>query len=148
MAPLIALIAATLLARLVGAFGVAYVGTWPQALAVGLAAMFLLTASSHVVEPRRTGLVAIVPPGIPRPGLMVTATGVLEVLGAVGLLVPPVRAAAAFCLAALLVVLFPANVYAARARRHPAAPQTPLVPRTVLQLVFIAAAIIVGVTAL
>jgi uncharacterized membrane protein len=44
-----------------------------------------------------------------------TITGLLELLGAIGLLVLQFRAAAAYCLAALLVALFPANVYVVRA---------------------------------
>ncbi|GAA5037262.1 hypothetical protein ACFQRL_13395 [Microbacterium fluvii] len=152
MAPLVTLVVVTAAARLVGLTGVTYVDTWPEALAVGLAAMFLLTASAHFARPRRAGLIAIVPPAIPRPGLVVTATGLLEIAGAIGLLVSPtwiagIRTAAAICLALLLLVLFPANVYAARARRHPDAPHTPLVPRTLMQVAFVAAAVVVAVTA-
>src|SRR5690606_4466798 len=76
----------------------------------------------------------------PRPDLLVTATGALEVAGAVGLLVPATRVAAAVCLAALLLVMFPANVRAARGVTHPAAPRTPLLPRALMQVLFVAAA--------
>lgn len=140
MAPLLTLLLVTLLARGVGALGVGYVATWPDAVAVGLAAMLLLTASAHWTQPRRDGLIAIVPPSLPRPDLLVTATGVLEVAGAVGLLVPATRVAAAVCLAALLLVMFPANVRAARGVTHPAAPRTPLLPRALMQVLFVAAA--------
>ena len=153
MAPLIALIVVTLIARGAGLVGAGYVDNWPAALAVGLAAMFLLGASAHVTPARRAGVIAIVPPAVPFPALMVTATGVLEVLGAIGLLVSPgwiawVRPAAAFCLAVLLVAMFPANVYAAAHRRHPDAPHTPLVPRTAIQLVFLAACLTVAIAAI
>src|SRR5690606_25233910 len=67
MAPLLTLLLVTLLARGVGALGVGYVATWPDAVAVGLAAMFLLTASAHWTQPRRDGLIAIVPPSLPAP---------------------------------------------------------------------------------
>lgn len=152
MAPLIALIAVTLAARLAGLVGIDYVGTWPDALAVGLAGMFLLAASAHATPSRRAGLIAIVPPAVPFPSAMVTATGALEAAGALGVLVPPawipgIRPLAALCLAVLLLVMFPANVYAARARRHPNAPNTPLPTRTVLQLVFLAATVTVAATA-
>jgi uncharacterized membrane protein len=43
----------------------------------------------------RTDLVAMVPPSIPNPELMVTFTGFCEVLGAIGLLVPRTRRMAA-----------------------------------------------------
>lgn len=149
MAPLLVLVVTTLVARAAGAAGLGPTATWPGALAVGLAAMFALTASAHFSR-RRAGLVAIVPPGVPHPAAAVTLTGVLEALGAVGLLVPPavlpgVRSAAAACLALLLVALFPANVHAARERRHPDAPHTPLGRRTAMQAAFLAAAVTVAV---
>lgn len=152
MAPFLALVTVTLLCRLLGALGIGYVQTWPDSLAVGLAAMFLMTASAHFLQPRRDGLIAIVPPRVPRPGAVVTATGVLEILGAVGLLVPNtalpgIRTAAAVCLAVLMIEMFPANVRAATGQRHPAAPHTPLVPRALLQIVFVASAVIVAVAA-
>lgn len=149
MAPLIALVVITLAARVAGLAGVGYTDTWPEALAVGLAGMFVLTASAHALQPRRDGLIAMVPPAVPSPAVMVSLTGVLELAGAVGLLVPPtafpgVRAVAAVCLAVLLVVMFPANVHAARGRGRAGAPQTPLARRTVLQVVYLAAAVTVA----
>ncbi|WP_168582724.1 DoxX family protein [Gephyromycinifex aptenodytis] len=150
MAPLIVLLTVTALARAIGACDVEYVASWPEALAVGLSAMFIVTAVAHFDPTRRPGLISIVPPVIPAPGLWVSLTGVLELMGAAGLLVPaghgPVRALAAWCLAALLVAMFPANVYAATAKRSPTAPHTPLVPRTAIQGVFLLAAIIVAST--
>jgi uncharacterized membrane protein len=38
---------------------------------------------------------------------------VLELAGAIGLLLPPFTRAASACLAALMIAIFPANVYAA-----------------------------------
>lgn len=143
MAPLLTLVIVTLLARGVGALEVDYVATWPDAIAVGLAAMFLLTASAHWTQPRRDGLIAIVPPPLPRPDLLVTATGVLEIAGAVGLLLPATRVAAAVCLGLLLLVMFPANVRGSRID-HPAAPRTPLLPRTAMQVLFVGAAALVA----
>ncbi len=150
MMPFIVLIVVALASRLLGFFGVAYLDGWGESLAVGLAAMFLLTASAHFQRPRRDGLIAIVPPRLPRPALLVTVTGILELLGAVGLLIPPtvipgIRVAAAICLGALLLVMFPANVRAASARRHPAAPTTPLGLRTALQVAFVASTVVVAV---
>lgn len=75
-----------------------------------------------------------------------TLTGVAEVLGAVGMVIPPssgvsARAASALALAALMVIMFPANVYAAVARRHPASARTGLTLRTVMQVVFVGSAV-------
>ncbi|MPV50381.1 hypothetical protein GCG21_10275 [Pseudactinotalea sp. HY160] len=152
MAPLLALVGVTLVGRLLGRLGVDYLDTWPQALAAGLAALFLLTSSAHLFQPRRAGLIAIVPPAVPFPALAVTVTGVLELAGAVGLLVPPASAAwirpvAAACLGMLMLAMFPANVYAAGRRRHPSAPTTPLGRRALVQLLYLAAAVAVTVTA-
>src|SRR5262249_24521291 len=112
MAPLISLVVVTLSARLAGWLGWDYTNAWPAAIAVGLAAMFLVPGVAHFVQPVRGGLIAIVPPGLPAPGLLVTITGVLELLGAAGLLIPQTRVAAAVCLALLMIAMFPANVYA------------------------------------
>ena len=71
---------------------------------------------------------------------MVSVTGVLEILGALGLLIPAIAPVAAACLAMLLIGLFPANIRAARERR----PATALRLRTLLQLVFITAVIAAG----
>lgn len=49
-----------------------------------------------------------------RPDLIVTFTGLLERLGAAGLLVASIAPAASACLAALLIAVFPANLHAAR----------------------------------
>jgi len=61
------------------------------------------------------------------------------VAAAVGLILEPTRVVAAACLGLLLILIFPANIRAARTRLHPAAPTTPLLLRTVIQVVFLAA---------
>ena len=121
-----------------------YVDSWPEAIAVGLAAMFVLTGVAHFVNPLRRDMIAIVPPRLPAPGLLVTITGVLELAGAVGLLYPPTRVAAAVCLFVLMLVMFPANVYASRMPNPPKSMQARLPLRTVEQIVFVGAALVVG----
>jgi uncharacterized membrane protein len=54
--------------------------------------------------------VAIVPAWLPNPTLLVYISGVAEIAGGVGLLVPATRRAAAFGLIALYIAVFPANV--------------------------------------
>ncbi|GIJ77331.1 Uncharacterized membrane protein [Micromonospora phaseoli] len=145
MAPLIALVAGTVLARLAGLAGVTALDGWHPALRVGLALMFVLTGTAHFAG-RRRDLVAMVPPRLPRPELLVTVTGVLELVGAVGLLVPATARWAAAGLAVLMLAMFPANVSAARRGLTLAGrPVTPLGIRTVLQVVFLAAAVAVAV---
>ncbi len=144
MAPLIALVLGTLGARVVGWLGVDYVGGWPSAIAVGLAAMFVVTGITHFVNPLRRDLIAIVPPRLPGAGLLVTVTGVLELLGAAGLLYPPTRVAAAVSLGVMMLAMFPANVYASRMPEPPKSMTTQLQLRTVEQVVFVGAALMVG----
>lgn len=145
MAPLIALLVGSIAARVAGWLGLSYVGSWVSALAVGLAAMFVVTGIAHFVSPLRNDLIEIVPPQLPRPGLLVTVTGVLEVLGAVGLLVPSTRVAAAVCLLGLMLAMFPANVYASRMPAPPKSMTTQLSVRIAEEVVFLAAALVVAI---
>jgi uncharacterized membrane protein len=144
MAVIVTLLLGTLAARLAGWLGVDYADSWPAAIAVGLAAMFVMTGVAHFVNPLRRDMIAIVPPRLPSPGLLVTVTGVLELIGAAGLLFPPSRIAAAVCLFVLMLVMFPANVYAARMPNPPKSMNTRLGLRTVEQIVFVGAALVVG----
>jgi uncharacterized membrane protein len=144
MAVIITLVLGTLGARLVGWLGVDYVDSWPQAVAVGLAAMFVMTGVAHFVPAMRRDMIAIVPPRLPAPGLLVTITGMLELVGAVGLLYPPTRVAAAVCLFALMLVMFPANIYASRMPNPPKSMTSRLDVRTVEEVVYLAAAVMVG----
>jgi uncharacterized membrane protein len=152
MAPLVALVLGTLAARLVGWLGADYFGSWPAAVAVGMSAMFVVTGMAHFVNPLRRELIAIVPPQLSAlgpiapdvRGLLVTVTGVLELLGAVGLLYPPTRPAAAISLGVMMLAMFPANVYASRMPSPPKSMTTQLPLRTVEQVVFVGAALVVG----
>jgi len=146
MAPLIILLAGSVAARIVGWLGVDYVDTWGKAIAVGLAAMFVLTGVAHFVPLLRDNLIAIVPPQLPAPGLLVSITGVLEFLGAVGLLVPVTRVAAAVCLLLLMLAMFPANIYAARMPNPPKSMTTQLPLRTAEEVVYLAAAVVVAIS--
>jgi uncharacterized membrane protein len=139
------LLVGSIAARIAGWAGVDYVGTWTKAVAVGLAAMFVLTGVAHFAPPLRAALIAIVPPQLPAPGLLVTATGVLELLGAVGLLVPTTRVAAALCLLLLMLAMFPANIYAARMPNPPKSMTTQLPLRTAEEVVYLAAAVVVAI---
>ncbi len=137
MAPLIVLVVITGLARLVGYLGWAPLRTWAAATRVGLAVMFCFTAAAHF-NSMRADLVAMVPPAVPNPEFMVTFTGVCEILGAIGLLVPRTRRLASIALILFLVAVLPANIHAAQSGvTLRGAPATPLVPRVALQVLFI-----------
>ena len=75
---------------------------------------------------------------VSKPALLVSLTGVLEGLGAVGLLIPATRGLAGLCLVLLLVALLPANVSAARrgVSMRGRAP-TPLLVRIPMQILFV-----------
>ena len=141
MAPLIVMLAAWLVARSIGATGLwLHADSWTNSLRIGLAAMFVFTAVSHFHPRTRPDLVRMVPAILPAPALLVTATGVLELVGAIGLLIPQALPAAAYGLIALLVAMFPANVQAAREGLMIAGRRaTPLLWRLPLQLFWIAA---------
>jgi uncharacterized membrane protein len=139
--PLIALVGVTLALRIAGAVGVRRLRSWPVALRGGLATMFVMTGMAHLIG-LRAELIRMVPPALPNPGLLVTITGLLELAGAVGLLLRPTALWAAGGLTALLVGLFPANVYAAL-NHITTSPEDALVPRTLMQLVFLAATVTV-----
>ena len=114
MLPLVVMIAGILLARGAGAAGFDPFDSWRAATRAGLALMFLFTATSHFIPRTRGDLVRMVPPGLPQPGMLVTLTGIAELAGAVGLLIPSLSRAAALGLIVLLAAMFPANVHAAR----------------------------------
>ena len=55
----------------------------------------------------------IMPPYVPWHLAMVYISGAAEILGGLGLLIPPLRRTAALGLVALLIAVFPANIYMA-----------------------------------
>jgi uncharacterized membrane protein len=119
--------------------------TWPVAIAAGLALMFTMTGLAHFAPGMRRDMIAIVPPRLPHPGRLVTVTGMLELVGAAGLLYPPTRVAAAICLFVLMLAMFPANVYAARMPDPPASMTANLAVRAAEEAVYLAAAVVVAV---
>lgn len=145
MEPLITLLAVTAILRILGALGVRRPDRFrrlrplahvPTALRGGLAAMFVLTGTAHFVGMRES-LVAMVPDWVPDPGLAVTLTGIAELAGAVGLLIPRLALPAAIGLTLLLVGVFPANVNLALSGGDlPVHDQ--LVWRTLMQVAFLA----------
>lgn len=58
----------------------------------------------------------IVPPYLPAPEALVYASGVAEIAGGAGLMVPATRRRAGWWLIATLIAIFPANLYMAQ---HP-----------------------------
>ena len=145
MAPFIVLVTLFALFSVLGRFHIPLAFGWWTSLRLALAGMFLLTASAHWGK-RRPDLIRMVPPSFPQPDLLVTVTGILEILGAIGLTLPKAAPYAALGLAVMLVAVFPANVHAARQRLTIAGrPVEALLPRALLQIVFLAATVAVFV---
>ncbi|GAA1727169.1 hypothetical protein GCM10009809_23590 [Isoptericola hypogeus] len=136
MEPLIGLVLVTTAVLVAGRRRPARSGV-VTALRAGVAVMFLMTGVAHFVG-MRAELVAMVPDGLPAPELLVTATGLLEIAGALAMASRRLAPWAAAGLSLLLVAMFPANVHLALTGTdldwwdH-------LVPRTIMQLVFLAA---------
>jgi len=75
---------------------------------------------------------------LPRPDLIVFATGILELAGAVGLVIQATRLWAAWGLIALMIAMFPANVRAAREKKTiRGRPPTPLWIRAPIQVLYV-----------
>lgn len=88
---------------------------------IALAAVFIGMGINHF-RPKPARIMAkMIPPFLRREGALnplrlVYITGVCEIAGGVGLLVPPTRLAAVVALIVFLVAVFPANVHASQ---HP-----------------------------
>ena len=73
-----------------------------------LAAAYLAVGIVHLKSPE--GFLPIMPDWVPQPRAVVIGTGVAEIAGAIGLMIPKLRQAAAWGLAAYAVCVFPANI--------------------------------------
>jgi uncharacterized membrane protein len=113
MIVLFVLLGSLILFRLLGLWGVPLFSTWHESTAYALAVMFCFTGAAHFSR-MRTDLEKMVPPWVPDPKRAVWVTGLLEILGALGLVFPETRRLAGICLIAFLIAVFPANVHAAK----------------------------------
>jgi uncharacterized membrane protein len=101
------------------------------------AVLFLVTGMLHFVHPEF--YTSIVPPQFGHASTLVAISGLAELAGGLGLLIPATRNAAAIGLIVLLVAVWPANWYMALAANHFAdvAPAWVLWLRVPLQLLLI-----------
>lgn len=83
----------------------------PAAGIIGLSVLFFFTGSGHFLQTE--AMAQMLPPWVPAPVALVYLTGVLEFAIAIALLLPETRRAAGWIAAAVLVLFFPANIYAA-----------------------------------
>jgi uncharacterized membrane protein len=83
----------------------------PARMRAGLAAFLMLAGTDHLLNPWR--YLPMMPLVVPVPRAVVLATGLAEIAGALGLLVPATRRAAGWALAIYFVCVWPANFKAA-----------------------------------
>lgn len=76
-----------------------------------MALLYLVAGITHFVKP--DFYLQIVPPYLGYPRLLVTLSGLFEILFGILLLFPPVRFWAAWGIILLLIAVFPANLYMA-----------------------------------
>jgi uncharacterized membrane protein len=94
--------------------------------------VFVGAGVNHFVVPRPYR--EIVPPGFGDPARVVALSGVAEIAGGAGFLLPATRRPAGLGLLALLVAVFPANLHMARnPERFPRIPRWALYARLPLQ---------------
>jgi uncharacterized membrane protein len=150
METLLVLLTSLLVLRAAGALGARRFAAWPTCGAYALGVMLIMTGTTHFLPesfadspaPTHADLLPMVPPFVPFPGAMIYLTGVLELLGAVGLFLTRTRRPAGLGLAALFVVMLPANIYIAVSDvPFNGAPATPLWARIPEQVLYIGVAL-------
>ncbi len=76
-----------------------------------VAILFIAAGAAHFIRP--AFYQSIVPPFLPWPHALVVISGMFEILGGAGILVRPIRPIARWGLIALLLAVYPANIYMA-----------------------------------
>ena len=117
-----------------------------------VAAAFVGMGINHFLPKGSRGMARMLPPNMRREGLLkpinlVYFTGVCEILGGIGILLPWTRLAAAIALTVFLIAVFPANAYAAQHPEKFGRMAIPFWPRFAAQIVFIALVLVAGTLA-
>ncbi|MDG1986773.1 MAG: DoxX family protein [Halieaceae bacterium] len=111
------------------------VGWWRKQVLFGLSAFFIYFGIDHFVNP--DFYLSIMPPAFPLHEEAVYISGFFEVLGGVCVLIPRLRKIAGWGLVALLIGVYPANIYMAIApEAFPHIPIAVLYFRLPLQFLF------------
>jgi uncharacterized membrane protein len=95
------------------------------------AVFFVIAGLAHFLIP--ASYLKIMPPWIPWHLAMVDISGAAEIAGGIVLLIPNLRRAAAWGLVALLIAVFPANIYMATDHIPQSSPTWILWGRLILQ---------------
>ncbi|MGB1245302.1 MAG: DoxX family protein, partial [Porticoccaceae bacterium] len=108
---------------------------WKKLVLFGLAAFFINVGVDHFVNP--DFYLNIMPPSFPLHAEAVYISGFFEVVGGISLLIPRLRKIAGWGLVALLIAVYPANIYMAiTPQAFPDIPVTLLYVRLAFQFVF------------
>lgn len=78
---------------------------------IGLSLFFAFTAIGHFIKTEE--MAAMLPAAVPYRVELIYLTGLLELLGAIGVWIPPLRRLTGLCLILMLIGILPANIYAA-----------------------------------
>lgn len=112
MEAFLALAVSFVVLRGVGALGVKRLSSWRAAARYALVLFFVFTSTAHFGS-LKYDLAAMIPEPFPQSLWLIYLTGVAEIAGAIGLLIPQTRKLAGISLVVMLAGLLPANVYAA-----------------------------------
>lgn len=107
---------------------------------VGLALAFVVMGVLHFVPSTARGMSAMIPAPLKRHvsgRTLVWFTGLCEIAGGIGILIPATRLAAGIALVLFLVAVFPANAHAAEHPETFGRAAFPFWPRYLAQLVLI-----------
>ena len=118
--------------------GVMDIAQW--ALRIALAGAFAFMGVNHFRPSAARGMAAMIPPRLKTRvsgKTLVRFTGLCEIAGAIGILVPVTRFAAGIALVLFLVAVFPANAHAAEHPERFGRAAFPFWPRYGAQLVLI-----------
>jgi len=99
-------------------------GTGDRALRAGMTLVMVGIGVLHLIVPAE--FERVIPPFFPARHALAVISGVFEILGGVGLWVPATRRFSAYGLMALLLAVFPANIYMAVAHISPGGVEQPL----------------------
>jgi uncharacterized membrane protein len=117
--------------------GVEWLSSWREAGRTALVVMFMFTGFSHFSGLKHDFAAMIADP-LPNGLWVIYLTGIFEIAGAFGLLIPQTRRLAGICLILLLVAMFPANVNAIINGITPGGnASTPLWARAPMQVLYV-----------
>ena len=110
-------------------------GIWKNLVLFGLSVFFIYFGIDHFINP--DFYLSIMPPSFPLHEEAVYISGFFEIVGGIGVLIPRFRKIAGWGLVALLIAVYPANIYMAiTPEAFPDIPVEMLYFRLALQFLF------------